>query len=173
MRVKFSKKRFLILICIAVTIAGVNYTLYKELSKYDNVIRINMSKFHDLAEEGYASAQYALGNMYGVRAHEYKYFKEYHRKKSAAYHEQAAQQGHIKAQYQLALYYRDGYGVEQDEQRSGVWLFRAANQGHTESQYLFALHQAKKKEHKDAKKWLALAAANGHNHSRLLLKSYF
>ena len=48
---------------------------------------------------------------------------------------QAAGQGYAEAQYQLAKYYFEGSGVEQDDTIAVDYLFDAAVQGHAEAQY--------------------------------------
>lgn len=173
MHIKFSLKRFCILIAVAISLAAVDYGLYKELSKYKNVIRINISKFKELAKDGNPSAQFAMGNMYRVQAFEWKYFKDYNEGKATNYYQQAAIQGHIKAQYQLAMSYRHGRGVERDKALAMNWLMRAAEQGHTESQYLLGLYNIHRGEHKQARIWLNQAAKNGHAASQEILDNQF
>ena len=46
----------------------------------------------------------------------------------------AANKGHAKAQFNLAISYYDGEGVQQDVSKAIYWLEKAAAQGHEKSQ---------------------------------------
>ena len=65
--------------------------------------------FQKAAEQGYAPAQYNLGNMYdsgqGVKQ---DYFK------AVEWYQKAAEQGDASAQYNLGVMYYNGQGVKQD-----------------------------------------------------------
>jgi TPR repeat protein len=82
-----------------------------------------------LAQQGYAPAQYKLGQMvYLVRgknsyAEALKWFRL------------AAEQGHADAQFYLGSMYYDGHGVAQDDGEAAKWYSRAAKQGHRAAQY--------------------------------------
>ena len=77
-----------------------------------------------LAEQGYAYAQYNLGVMYengrGVRqdyAEAFRWFRK------------AAEQGHAEAQYNLGEMYHIGQGVRQDLHLSKEWFGKACDGG--------------------------------------------
>lgn len=53
--------------------------------------------------------------------------------------QQQAEQGDPVAQYQLALKYRHGKGVEQNNARAVEWYQKAAEQGNVNAQYNLAL----------------------------------
>ena len=77
------------------------------------------------AEQGCASAQYALGFCYVTgRGVEQDYTK------AAEWHSKAAKQGHPESQYYLGCYYWNGLGVEQDISLAQYWYSAAAKQGH-------------------------------------------
>ncbi len=59
--------------------------------------------------------------------------------KARYWYEKAAQQGHSRAQYDLALMYYEGLGVEGDLQKACYWYEKAAQQGHKWAQYNLAL----------------------------------
>ena len=77
-----------------------------------------------LAEQGYAEAQYNLGVMYdsghGVR-------QDY--AEALRWYRQAAEQGHATAQYNLGVMYDKGQGVRQDDDEAFRWYRKAANRG--------------------------------------------
>ena len=47
--------------------------------------------------------------------------------------QQAAEQGHAASQYELAVAYSIGIGVEQNDEESLKWYHKAAEQGHEEA----------------------------------------
>lgn len=53
-----------------------------------------------------------------------------------------AEEGHVRAKYNLAIMLIDGVGVEQDRQAARHLLFEAARRGHDESRRLFFTHFA-------------------------------
>jgi len=73
------------------------------------------------AEQGYARAQYCLGDIYGYDYDDYKIAAEWYRK--------AADQGYAEAQWHLARMYRDGQGVPQNDELAVYWSRKAAEQG--------------------------------------------
>ena len=80
-----------------------------------------------LAEQGYAEAQYNLGVMYdsgrGVRQDDDEAFKWFR---------QAAEQGNTGAQYNLGVMYANGRGVRQDLHLSKEWFGKACDGGFQE-----------------------------------------
>ena len=76
------------------------------------------------AEEGDASAQYRLGQLYDEGAgvpQDYRQAKEWF--------EKAAKQGHVGAQLNLGTLYLQGEGAPQSAQMAVFWFSRAAEQG--------------------------------------------
>ncbi|MCT8837399.1 sel1 repeat family protein, partial [Glaesserella parasuis] len=78
---------------------------YYEQQNYQAAFSI----FKELAEQGYAGAQFNLGLMYdnglGVNQDYHQAFKWY---------QKAAEQGDAKAQFNLGVMYKKGQGVSQD-----------------------------------------------------------
>ncbi len=77
----------------------------------------------------------------------------------------AAEQGHTEAQYELALMYDMGEGVEYDFQKSFYWFEKAAQQGHSAAQYELALiydvGDGVEKDFQKAFYWFKKAAKQG------------
>ncbi|WP_425451084.1 tetratricopeptide repeat protein [Avibacterium avium] len=77
-----------------------------------------------MAEQGYASAQFNLGNMYstgrGVKQDYFQAFKWY---------QKAAEQGNAQAQAMLGTMYALGQGVKQDRNLAKMWAGKACENG--------------------------------------------
>jgi len=77
----------------------------------------------------------------------------------------SANQGHIIAQYNLAILYASGRGVEQDDSEAAKWYQLAADQGYTLAQSSLALQyklgHGVPQDPVRALMWLNLAAARG------------
>lgn len=88
-------------------------------------VAINKKKalyyFEKSAEQGFINAQLLLVHIYSAD------FKNY--SKSFAWCSKAAAQGSAIAQYQLALYYRDGKGTIANSTKEKYWMTKAANNG--------------------------------------------
>jgi len=54
---------------------------------------------------------------------------------AAGWYQKAAEQGHVKAQTDLAWCYRHGQGVPRDKAKVIEWYLKAAEQGYAEAQY--------------------------------------
>lgn len=82
-----------------------------------------------VAEKGYASAQFNVGNMYynGLGAG-----KDTNR--AFSFYLQSAKQNFVEAQYNVGLMYELGEGVLKDEAQSFYWYGKAAEQGHQKAQ---------------------------------------
>ena len=75
------------------------------------------------AEDGDAESMYALGNtLFGQNDPE-----------AVKWYRQAAEKGHMEAQYKLAEIYRMGKAVEQDMSEALKWYLKAAEQGQPEA----------------------------------------
>jgi uncharacterized protein len=111
------------------------------------------------AEQGHATAQIDLGNMYrngqGVAQDYAEAVRWYHR---------AAEQGNARAQAKLGLIYKQGHGVEQDYGETVKWYRRAAEQGHADVQSnlgtMYANGQGISQDYVEAHKWLNLSASS-------------
>ena len=85
---------------------------------------IKIEQFKELAEQGNADAQYALGLCYGVGAGVEKDAVE-----SVKWVRKAAEQGNANAQFVLGCCYEIGEGVEKDAVEAVKWYSKAAEQG--------------------------------------------
>ncbi|KAI9335256.1 kinase-like domain-containing protein [Obelidium mucronatum] len=113
------------------------------------------------ANQGNASAQYELGEMYhqglGV-AQDYS--------RAFGYYAQAANQGDAAGQNRLGWMYQHRLGVTQDYSKALEWYTRAANQGHSLGQlnlgsmYYYGYGVAQ--DFAKAFEWFTLAANQGH-----------
>ncbi|WP_163366756.1 tetratricopeptide repeat protein, partial [Klebsiella aerogenes] len=54
--------------------------------------------------------------------------------KAVTWYTKAAEQGHADAQYNLAVSYDEGEGVERDGSKAVFWYTKAANQGNRDAQ---------------------------------------
>jgi len=112
------------------------------------------------AEEGDASAQFRLGQLYdegtGV-PQDYGQAKEWF--------EKAAKQGHVGAQVNLGTLYLQGEGAPQSDQMALFWIRPAAEQGHVlafaKLGWMYAQGRGVLQDFIQAHKWYNLAAANG------------
>jgi TPR repeat protein len=111
------------------------------------------------AEQGYAAAQYDLGDLYlfgkGVPA-DYPQGITWFRK--------AAEQGHPAAQTALASFYLNGKYVSQDYAQAVYWYRTAAERGNPDGQAVLATlyrdGQGVPQNYSEAYFWMSLAAAN-------------
>ena len=76
-----------------------------------------------------------------------------------------AEQGDADAQYNLALMYRKGQGVPQDDAEAARWYRKSAEQGYANAQYnlgvMYAKGQGVPEDYAEAVKWYRKAAAQG------------
>ena len=89
-----------------------------------------------------------------------------------------AEQGDIKAQYNLGVMYQNGYGVPQDYAEALRWYRMAAEQGHADARYSLGVmyHNGYGVPQDDAEavKWYRLAAEQGNADAQYNLgNSYF
>ncbi len=84
--------------------------------------------------------------------------------------ELAAGQGHVRAQYELALAYKLGRGTLQDYAAAGRWFMTAARNGHVGAQYhmgrLYRIGEGVSADLVRAYAWFNRAAAQGHGAAR-------
>jgi TPR repeat protein len=113
------------------------------------------------AEEGDASAQFRLGQLYdegtGVP-------KDYGQAKE--WFEKAAKQGHVGAQINLGTLYLQGEGAPQSDHMALFWFRQAAEQGDAlafaKLGWMSEQGRGVLQDFIQAHKWYNLAAANGH-----------
>ncbi|MGD8416021.1 MAG: ankyrin repeat domain-containing protein [Pseudomonadales bacterium] len=67
------------------------------------------------------------------------------------------------AAFELGRLYRLGRGVPRDESRAAVLFERAAAAGNVEAQYLLGKYHDRQGDHGEARRWMAQAAAAGHD----------
>lgn len=82
------------------------------------------------ADDGYASAQLALGEMFAIGRGVAQSYEE-----AARWFKKAADQGHVQAQNNLGRLLREGRGVAQSNTEAAKWYSKSANQGHAGAQY--------------------------------------
>ena len=112
------------------------------------------------AEQGYAPAQFNLGNMYangeGVPENDTEAVKWYRK---------AAEQGHAGAQFNLGFMYDNGRGVPQNDTEAVKWYRKAAEQGLAQAQvslgFMYAYGRGVPENHIEAYAWVNLASAQG------------
>ncbi|MBL0231946.1 MAG: sel1 repeat family protein [Moraxellaceae bacterium] len=78
---------------------------------------------------------------------------------------EAAEQGHADAQFNLGLMYRKGQGVPQDDTQAVVWFKKAAQQGYASAQYnlgiMYDKGQGVPQDYTQAVVWWQKAAQQG------------
>ncbi len=127
------------------------------------------------AEELYLKAQslYSQGDHNSLIASKSRQYRAKQQEAVDAY-TQAAELGHLKAQFRLYEFYKKGGIVEEDPYESFRWLRRAAEGGHTQAQLILADLYNKgeglaEKDLSQAIFWYEKAANNGHNPSQILM----
>jgi len=80
-----------------------------------------------------------------------------------------AENGDVRAQYDLGVLYDRGQGVPQDDHEAMNWYHRAAEQGEARAQYnlglMYANGQGIKQDYAEAYYWITLAATQGNVHA--------
>jgi len=119
-----------------------------------------LREWKPLAEQGYASAQNNLGQMYrrgqGVSQNH---------KTAMKWYRLAAEQGHVFAQNNLGQIYYEGRGVPQNHKTAVKWYTLAAEQGDAPAQFnlgqIYYEGRGVPQDYKTAVKWYRLAAEQG------------
>jgi TPR repeat protein len=87
------------------------------------------------------------------------------------WHRQAAEQGHVEAQYNMAVDYSIGDGVAQDLTQGAWWMIQAGMQGHEFAQlslgFIYRQGEGVPADPLQAYMWLALAAQNWENETAI------
>lgn len=126
--------------------------------------------FKKAAEQGHEVAQFALGMMYLNGEGLCRDPAE-----AAKWVAKAAEQGYPPAQDELAVMYSNGTGARQDDPESLKWAGKAADQGYPQAQYHLGFFlccktpSTVKPDEVTACVWFELAAAAGHEKSRVFL----
>jgi hypothetical protein len=112
------------------------------------------------ANQGYAKAQFSLGNLYQNGA-----ALPQNDSKAFEWYEKAAKQGHAEAQCFLGTYYENGgKGVIKDFSQAVKWYRKAAMQGWADAQgslaFCYALGNGVPEDISEAYVWANLAVAN-------------
>jgi TPR repeat protein len=113
-----------------------------------------------LAEQGDASAQYNLGQMYDKGQGVIQDYKE-----AMKWFRSSAEQGITKAQNNFGVVYAKGKGVGQDYKEAVKWYRKAAEQGNASAQYnlgaKYGNGQGVIQDNVYAHMWFNIAASNG------------
>ena len=119
-----------------------------------------LKEWRPLAEQGDASAQTSLGNMYSNGQGVIKDYKE-----AVRLYRLAAEQGNAGAQTNLGYMYSEGLGVIKDHKEAVRWYRLAAEQGIARAQSLLGLMYADGRgvilDNVTAHMWYNIAASNG------------
>ena len=83
------------------------------------------SLYRQKADSGDACAQFNLG---------YSYYSNQSFEGASLWYGAAAAQGHAKAQFELAVLYRDGMGTPKNSFKAAKWMQKAAEQGEPDAQ---------------------------------------
>lgn len=116
------------------------------------------SSFRKAAEQGNASAQSRLAQMYADGRGVGRDYKQ-----AAVWFQKAAAQGDTDAQFTLGFLYEEGRGVAKDYKQAAFWYEKSAAEGNSIA--MFSLHslysQSASKDNVEAHKWATIAAAKG------------
>jgi len=120
------------------------------------------------AENGNPNAQYLLATL-KINLKQTKIFYWYLK---------AANQGHLKAQYNVAKMYYQGVGVNRNFKKALDFYKKAANQGHLEAQYSLASYYNilgfnSPENNKKAFFWYEKAAEQGHIDAQIILSYHY
>ena len=120
------------------------------------------------AEQGNASAQFNLGQMYANGDGVLKDSAE-----AAKWYRKSADQGNSKAQYNLGVIYANGNGVLKDSAEAAKWYRKSAEQGTADAQVRLGVMYAKGdgvlKDSAEAAKWYRKSAEQGNAYAQFCL----
>lgn len=121
-------------------------------------IRKAMQLYRTAAELGEANAQRNVALLLEKEG-------EHHAVEVAHFYELAAAQGLTEAEYNLAMCYEEGTGVDVDLEEANRWYVRAAEKGDTDSEYALGCNYYHgigfDVDFEEARRWYARAAAKG------------
>jgi uncharacterized protein len=131
----------------------------------------DISKLAELAEQGDAAAQNALGNKYLLGHGVAKDDSE-----AAKWYRKAAEQGNVIAQKTLGGMYLLGRGVAKDDSEAAKWFRKAAKQGDPATQFnlgmMYASGQGVPQDNSEAVEWFRKAAEQGNADAQNALGNY-
>ena len=157
------RKFFCALILLPFLVTAARADFVSALRAYDNGdYDIALSEFHDLAVAGDADAQSILALMYleGQAVEE-------DMATAINWYVQSAEQGHVGAQYALAIISVDGLGgAARDLTTAAMWMHESARRGHMYAQFdlgtMYANGTGVEESDENAAVWFDLAAQQGH-----------
>ena len=179
---------------------GYNEAQFRLACAYENgelTLKVNEEKacdwYEEAARNGHVEAMFVLAEAY-----EYGYLElEEDEDEAFDYYLKAAENGHVKSQFIVAeAYDLENLGVDEDKEEAHDWYQVAAKNGNVEAMYKLGdmyywwsrdIADAKEDDEDEdfevseeeeqclnaAKYWLKLAAENGHEHAKTMLKNYF
>lgn len=132
--------RYLLLLFLSALLPVLSWAVEPSTKSFSHTVYLQpYSKLRQAAEQGDAQAQYDLAYLYyksgidpeitGVTRSE---------RQAAHWYRKAAIQGHILAQYNMAVLHLQGHGVERDAVMAYAWLLLASGNGHQGGSELIA-----------------------------------
>ena len=127
----------------------------------DSIDPETLNKIKELANQGDAQAQCALGECYYYGDGVYLNYD-----KAVNWFTKSAKQGYATAQFYLGLCYNNGEGVKKEHTQAVYWYRKAAEQGDADAQFnlggCFYFGEGEKKDYTQAAYWFRKAAEQGH-----------
>ncbi len=125
-----------------------------------------LAALRTIADSGDSEAQNEMGVRYakGIGVQEDD-------SEAALWFSKAAEKGQAKAQFNLGIYYRNGYGgLKRDEIEAGRWFRAAALQGNAAAQYylgsMYESGDGVQKNEAEALRWYRKASVQGYEQAR-------
>ena len=129
-----------------------------------------LNSLKNMAEQGDIRAQSQMGDAYLFG----EYDLEVNYSKAFEWYSKAANQNDAKSQYNLAIMYLNGYGVQKNPVKSVEYYTKAALQGDPDSQLQLGIRylngEGVEKNIEIAKEWFNKAKASGNNEAEVYLK---
>ncbi|HVV69687.1 MAG TPA: SEL1-like repeat protein [Gammaproteobacteria bacterium] len=133
----------------------------------------SLQRIFNLARQDDPAAQKTLGDLYTHGLVNLKPDK----KAAAAWYRLAAEQEYPPAQYNLAICYYHGYGVEQDRKEAFTWCKEAAENNFSQAQFDLGLFyqqgEGASKNDKEAIAWLTKAAEQNNPDAQFELGNHY
>ncbi|NPA61166.1 MAG: sel1 repeat family protein [Epsilonproteobacteria bacterium] len=96
----------------------------------------------------------------------YSHAKDVRVSKKVFFAQRAAKKGNVQAQFDLAIAYATGNGIEKDETKAFYWFHKSARAGHVEAKYYmgvsFLQGRGVRKDAHLARYWFKQASKAGH-----------
>ena len=132
-------------------------------------VKCQFDSYHTAAEQGYAEAQYCLGELYALGKGVPKDYA-----KAMKWFLKAADQGHAYAQANLGIIYADGLGVPEDAAEAVKWFRKAADQELASAQTIlgtmYANGEGVPEDNAEAVEWYRRAAMQGYPPAQCALR---